>query len=128
VSEEETMWERSIFFLDDSDLADDGDDAAGHSVPTEVRLGPDRRRGRHSGPRRHRRREGRDLRGRGGGLRVPVRLRARGCRRRPDLGLGVQVRRFRGMAAGRNLARDRDVVAGRDITGGGEEEILGEVV
>jgi hypothetical protein len=33
---------------------------------------------------------------------------------------------FRGMAASRSLAGDKDVVAGRDITGGGEEEILGE--
>jgi hypothetical protein len=40
MSEEETMWERSVFFLDGSDLVDDGD---GRGVPAEVRLGPRRR-------------------------------------------------------------------------------------
>jgi hypothetical protein len=40
VSEEETMWERSVFFLDGSDLANDGDGAASRGVLAEVRLGP----------------------------------------------------------------------------------------
>jgi hypothetical protein len=49
-------------FLDDGDLADDGAGAAGRSAPTEVRLGPRRRRGRRGEPRRRRQREGMDLR------------------------------------------------------------------